>query len=70
MKQNERLFAVLQERTMQQAALLQTYESNLMILMQQKEDELKNALKKRMELQDWLKTLELEAHSWKKKRME
>ena len=41
------MFAVLQEQTMQQAPLLHTYESDLMIVMQQKDEELAIAMKKK-----------------------
>ncbi|KAL6213093.1 hypothetical protein ACLB2K_012540 [Fragaria x ananassa] len=65
--QNERLRLVLQEQRKQQLALLmKKIESRTEVIMKQKDEEIAQALKKRMELEGFLRTLEAENQAWQR----
>ncbi|KAL0383927.1 UNVERIFIED_CONTAM: putative BOI-related E3 ubiquitin-protein ligase 2 [Sesamum radiatum] len=65
--QNERLRLALQEQRKQQIALfMKKYESKIQFLIKQKEEEIARAAKKSMELQDFLKRMEVENQTWQR----
>lgn len=65
--QNERLRLVLQEQRKQQLAqLLKKIESKTLILLRQKDEEIAQAAKRTMELEDFLGRLEAENHAWQR----
>ncbi|XP_062022006.1 probable BOI-related E3 ubiquitin-protein ligase 2 isoform X1 [Rosa rugosa] len=67
LQQNERLRLVLQEQRKQQLALLmKKIESRTELLLKQKDEEIAQALKKRMELEDFLRKLEAENQAWQR----
>ncbi|KAL3514793.1 hypothetical protein ACH5RR_027510 [Cinchona calisaya] len=68
--ESERLMTVVQEKTRQQAVLLQRYESKIMNLMRQKDKDLEIARNRTMELQSFLVRAEVEAQEWQKKAMD
>ncbi|KAK4437625.1 putative BOI-related E3 ubiquitin-protein ligase 2 [Sesamum alatum] len=65
--QNERLRLALQEQRRQQMAMfMKKYESKIQFIIKQKEEEMARAAKKSMELQDFLKRMELENQTWQR----
>lgn len=65
--QNERLRLVLQEQRKQQLALLlRKIESKTELLLKQKDEEIAQAVKKRVELEDFLRKLEAENQAWQR----
>ncbi|XP_007199425.2 probable BOI-related E3 ubiquitin-protein ligase 3 [Prunus persica] len=65
--QNERLRLVLQEQRKQQLAmLLKKIESTTQVLLKQKDDEITQANRRRMELEDFLRKLEAENQAWQR----
>ncbi|KAL0422914.1 UNVERIFIED_CONTAM: putative BOI-related E3 ubiquitin-protein ligase 2 [Sesamum latifolium] len=65
--QNERLRLALQEQRKQQIAVfMKKYESRIQFLMKQKEEEIARAAKKSMELQVFLKRMEVENQTWQR----
>ncbi|CAL0304275.1 unnamed protein product [Lupinus luteus] len=65
--QNEKLRFVLQELVKQQASELQNrVESHSFKLLKQKDEEIATAIKKRVELEDFIKRLETENQGWQK----
>ncbi|XP_050364180.1 probable BOI-related E3 ubiquitin-protein ligase 3 isoform X2 [Argentina anserina] len=65
--QNERLRLMLQEHSKRQVALLlKKVECRTELVMKQKNEEIAQAVKKRMELEDFLRKLEAENHAWQR----
>ncbi|KAM5550086.1 putative BOI-related E3 ubiquitin-protein ligase 2 [Rosa sericea] len=65
--QNERLRLVLQEQRKQQLAMLmKKIESKTELLLKRKDEEIAQAVKKRMELEDFLRKLEAENQAWQR----
>ncbi|CAN6539194.1 unnamed protein product [Malus baccata var. baccata] len=65
--QSEKLkFALQEQRKQQLAALLSNLESRTLNLIRQKEDQLRQATKKTMELQDCLRKAEMESDTWQR----
>ncbi|KAI3447933.1 hypothetical protein Pfo_004598 [Paulownia fortunei] len=65
--QNERLRLAMQEQRKQQIALLvKKYESKAQLLLKQKEEEIAKAANRTMELQDFLKRMEIETQTWQR----
>ncbi|KAM1133105.1 probable BOI-related E3 ubiquitin-protein ligase 2 [Malus sylvestris] len=65
--QSEKLkFALQEQRKQQLAALLSNLESRTLNLIRQKEEELGQATKKAMELQDCLRKAEMESDTWQR----
>jgi len=66
-KQNERLRLVLQEQRKQQLAqLLKKIESKTLLFLRQKDEEIAQAAKRTMELEDFLGRLEAENRAWQR----
>ncbi|KAI9128349.1 hypothetical protein K1719_001342 [Acacia pycnantha] len=69
--QNEKLRMMLQEQRKQQAALLlKKVESDAIYMMRQKDEEISQATKKRMELEEFLRRLEEENQAWRREAQE
>ncbi|XP_059460515.1 probable BOI-related E3 ubiquitin-protein ligase 3 isoform X2 [Corylus avellana] len=65
--QNERLRLVLQEQRKQQLAqLLKKIESKTLLFLRQKDEEIAQAAKRTMELEDFLRRLEAENQAWQR----
>ncbi|GFP89055.1 boi-related E3 ubiquitin-protein ligase 1 [Phtheirospermum japonicum] len=65
--QNERLRMALQEQRRQQTSLLmKKYESKIQFLINQKEEEIEKAAKRTMELQEFLRRMEIESQAWQR----
>ncbi|KAL3613943.1 hypothetical protein CASFOL_042017 [Castilleja foliolosa] len=65
--QNERLRIALQEQRKQQiSALMAKYESKIQFLLTQKEEEIEIAAKRSIELQGFLKKMEIESQTWQR----
>ncbi|KAI3446266.1 hypothetical protein Pfo_002931 [Paulownia fortunei] len=65
--QNEKLRMALQEQRKHQIALfMKKYESKIQFLIKQKEEEVAKAAKRTMELQDFLKRMEIENQTWQR----
>lgn len=63
--QNGRLRLLLQEQRRQQMALLlRKYEEKTVVLLQQKEEEIAKAMNRTMELEDFLRKVEIESQTW------
>lgn len=64
-KQNERLRLLLQEQRRQQmASLLRKCEERTVILLKQKEEEIAKTMNRTVELEDLLRKVEIESHTW------
>ncbi|KAF7829555.1 putative BOI-related E3 ubiquitin-protein ligase 2 [Senna tora] len=67
LSQNEKLRHALQlQRKQQVAMLVNGLESKSMSLIRQKEDDLAEAKKKSIELEDWLRKAEIESEAWQR----
>ncbi|XP_028768042.1 probable BOI-related E3 ubiquitin-protein ligase 3 [Neltuma alba] len=65
--QNEKLRIMLQHQRKQQvASLLKKFESDAVYMLRQKDEEIAQATKKRMELEEFLRRLEEENQAWRK----
>lgn len=63
--QNERLRLLLQEQRRQQVALLlRKYEEKTVVLLKQKEEEIAKARNRTMELEDFLRKIDIESQTW------
>lgn len=60
----------MQEKTRQQAVLLRRYESKIMSLMRQRDEDLEVARNRSIELQNFLVKAEMEAQEWQRKAMD
>ncbi|XAR59844.1 hypothetical protein NMG60_11015832 [Bertholletia excelsa] len=65
--QNERLRLALQEQRKQQIALiLRKYEAKTAVLLKQKDEELTKAINRAMELEDFIRRMEIESQTWQR----
>ncbi|PSS29523.1 E3 ubiquitin-protein like [Actinidia chinensis var. chinensis] len=65
--QNERLRLALQEQKRQQIAMiLSKYEEKTMFLLKHKEEEIVKAMNRTMELEDFLRRMEIESQTWQR----
>ncbi|KAL2459976.1 SBP (S-ribonuclease binding protein) family protein [Abeliophyllum distichum] len=63
--QNERLRLALQEQRKQQVALfVKKYEPKIQLLLKQKDEEITKAVIRKMELEDFLRKMEIENQTW------
>lgn len=67
MKQNDRLrLALQQQRNQQLALLLKKSEVKIQILLHQKDEEVSKAAKRTMELEEFLRRIEIETQTWQR----